>query len=220
MAVAYIKHALIGLCNGQEIVNILWYYVPAVDLPIPDLAVAFAEAWSGTFAANFVLCLPTSYTLVQSETSVYNVTWEAQLSAAHVLSINEQGQTGGSLMGQSPYAVFNFQLDYTYADVPPSHSPVKRSYIAYGPLQEGAVTDGHAFVPTYYAAGYLDNVKGSITTGMTIPGNEADAVPIRVGSPNFTAPGGPDPNGYRSWAKIIGCTVRNITSDRASRIPS
>lgn len=220
MSVAYLQHILSGRCSNQAVVNILWFYVSVVDVTPTELATLLATAWEGAFAPNFISGLPVQYVLEQTETQVFDVTWQPQLSTAHIHPVGLAGDIGGSLMGQSPYAVLNFHLDYSYSDVPPGHGPVKRSYIAYGPLTETLVNDAHVFTPSVWPAGTADNIINSVTNSVTILPNSADAVPIRVGSPTLANGGGPDPNGYRSWAKVIGGSFRNISSDRASRIPT
>lgn len=220
MPVDYFRHALIGTAAGQTIVNVLWYYQPIrQNTPAVDV-IAFANEWASTLAQAFVTPMPTQYTLVRTETQMYDVEWNPTLSTPHIKPIGLSGGHINSLMGQSPYVVLNFALDYSFADVPPGHGPVRRSYLAYGPLPEQAVNDNHEFVPGFYQIGQITDLLAMLVTGVQDGLWDSEAVAIRVGTTNLANNGGPDPFHRRSWAKAIGASTRLITSDRASRIPS
>lgn len=220
MALRYAEVVLNGRCENQDIVNILWYYMPlATGTPL-QCASDLMTAWAGQAMARFVAAECTLYTLEFVDISLYNVEWEPELAAPHRTAIGLAGDKGGTLMGQSTYAPINFTLDYSFADVPPGHGPVKRTYIAFGPLTEGAVDNQHRVVLSDWAPAVVDDLMAALANVLVVGGLGYDAHPIRAGSTNFEDNGGPDPFARRSWAKISSAAFRSISSDRASRIPT
>lgn len=216
--VKYFQHVLIGQVENQPIVNTLWYYCPtAIDDPYAAVE-AFASQWSSLYKEAWTDPLPSAYQFLRTETSVYNASWQSLLSAPHVMAQLAMGTMIANLMGQSPYVVIDFILDYTYGETAPGHPPVRRSYLAYGPINDAAVANDHTFQPNIFAPGLLSGLLDVMFNEFTIGVPEMTFTPIRVGAPRFIG-GLPDPDGYRSWAKVVNANFRSVTSNRRSRTP-
>lgn len=220
MATYYSEVTVIGSCQGEEIVNVLWYYLPTATGTPLDVAGHMGVAWSGQVMARFAAAASLLYTLDAFDVSIYDVEWVPQLAAPQRFTAGLAGSVGGSLMGQSPVAVINFALDYSYANVAPGHGPVKRSYIAYGPLVETAVNNDHRINVGGWGNAAVSDLLACLQEELVLGPLGYQGVPIRAGSTKFINNGGEDPFHRRSWAKIAGASLRPVSSNRDSRTPT
>lgn len=177
MADGYAKLVLRGTASGQEIRNILYYGTEDGDVMpwSPALAGQIAAVWAEDIEAEWVLQLPTTYTLED----IY-VEWVDQHGAVVsdypvVLPINTPGGEAAVMDGPYQCAIIAFRNAASQATSPAARN-LKRSYIAYGPLVSTFIeNDGSVNTGTLA----LDTLLGLLDSPIVVGFD--NLVPMRVG---------------------------------------
>lgn len=200
----FVKTVVQGECQGQEIVNVLYYtFDPLLPVgfdpgDLDELAMAVRTAWEQTMKQT----LAGGYRLVQVST----------------VQINEENATTGSYTAVAPgaagpngasdsdsvalYAPWKFLLSPIAG--PPATRVPKRSYLAVGPLNSARVASDGKYLPDGNDPTYITAV---LTQGHFINGEEF--YPVRVGSQGQ--------NGQFGVGRVIGVRAPVHARFRRSR---
>lgn len=137
-----------GSCQGQNIVNILYYGQDDGSGFLEydeDVAQDILDSAGETFAEDFCAALPTSYTLDRLRVTSVNERGVSNSPYDLTSLIAEPGIQGGALSG-----VFNVAiLPFTTSKAIDADRNLKRSYLAYGPVAEPFIDAAQALDPTF-----------------------------------------------------------------------
>lgn len=180
---AVVKMRLNGAAGGQEIDNLLYYTGEGgifID-PDPTELVELGEEWLTVNALNWANGLPSIYNLngltlsVLDERGLTISPFEVQVPA------DVPGAQSSNVDTVALCAILRF---YTIPNPVEGGRPMKRSYLAYGPLSsEFVLADG---LITEAGIVQLDNVLGAVTAVINTTAQEYH--PARVGRTTAPAP--------------------------------
>lgn len=203
----YAKVALIGQCQGQEVVNILYFTEesgdPAIAADPAERAILGAEVMT-TLLPLFAEQLSNFYTTTEiqvscvNEANVYDpYTYTVYVPAAQV------GVATGAISGAGECGIVGFQCSYPFAGAPVGLRVPKKSYLAYGPMVNDDIDNDGAVLWSF-------DGKANIAAALTDPLNAGGTIwlPIRIG---VDGPNGP------AIGKVDGVIFRPYKSSRESR---
>lgn len=207
MPAGYIRLDVRGSHFSQQIQNTFYYAAGSggnafLAFP-PELALDCAQAWVTDLEAAWVLNLPTEYnldTVVASFVDVHGVT--DPTSYSQEVAAGSPGQSGSPTTGSADCAIIAFPTSIAVG----AALPLKRSYIAYGPVPTGFYLESGALSGA--AITLLQALGAALAT--PVEGAEQLYYPVRVGR---TAPTAPIRAGV-----VIGSFVRTNKRFRASRL--
>lgn len=200
----YYKVALRGVCQGQNVVNILYYGDSGADgfaAWDANIAADIGDTASESLVVDYVSMLPTSYTLTDIAVSGINERGTVVSGYDVIEPVGALGIQGGGIMGAVSCAIVPFQTSVAGG----AALNLKRSYIAYGPLTDILINDDQS-VTAALAAGIADLL---ILLATPLAGGLDDYMPVRVGRTVSPAP--------IRVGKVVGISLRPYASFRTSR---
>jgi hypothetical protein len=141
----YIKLALVGTAQGQEIVNIFYYAetngdtTKALD---PDIRLELAQYFDGTTLPSFVQQISNFYAATELQVSAVNELNQATSNYTVFFPSSESGAVSGDVDGVGQVGIIGFQVSYPFVGAAVGQRVPKKSYIAYGPLVSADVGNG------------------------------------------------------------------------------
>lgn len=177
------KIAIKGVASGQNIVNLLYYGDDTGQgfLTYPAAEIAdIADAINETLTEDWVAALPDEYTLV--EYAISTVTERGTTNSPYdvIVPVNEPGIQGGTQAGAMLCAIVPFQTDVA----PDGNLNMKRSYIAFGPVNDTFVDDDQSLTSAFAAL----MAPILIDIGTTLNGAVGEYRPVRIGRTVNPAP--------------------------------
>lgn len=209
MANGFVQVTVKGSYAGQEVLNTIWYhgdnFLADPSEGIPVLAGRLeANVWDAWCAMQL-----TGYLLVGFETQLYSAGWAPLLITPILSAVDRPGLKAGAPGGPGPCAIINFQPSAVGGDVAAGHGPVRRSYIAWGPLHEDAVDAAGLFSTTTYGGTAGADLLNALVVGLGDVDGMGNLTAIRVGAA--------DGLGVRSWIVAASAAYRSRASFRRSR---
>lgn len=176
----YIKLAVVGQMQDQEIVNI-FYFAEAAGFGNaaldPAIRQAFALAYEGSHLPGFVGQLSDLYTATELQVSAVNELNVPTSSYTIFQSVSEIGAVAGATDSPGMVGIIGFQVSYPFVGAAVGQRVPKKSYIAYGPLVSDDIGSGGlvAWDPAAEPA-----LTASLVDNVTLIGT--DWHPIRIGT--------------------------------------
>ncbi len=198
-----------GLCNGQNITNILYFRMVSEDGDPTALAVDFAGGLQADFVPVWLATMSVHYSLVSLDIQLYDAQWNKLLFLPYPSIVGANGTVAGDLAGPAQVAIIKFSLDPTSALVPSDTAKPKRSYLAFGPIGEDNILDNGAFQGNTYTGGSLAALLFFLSEDHDFGGDIGVAHPERVGSPSSI--------GQRASMLVTTASFRGKASFRRSR---
>jgi hypothetical protein len=190
---------------GQVIANILYYVNLAAPSAAwtPEIAQGLADAGAAHVSGNLMSEMPVGVTGELVEVRALDE-FRSVLSTFTVqANITTDGGQPGTLGGAANCGIVNFRM--LPSGVPGITRVPRRSYIAFGPLQEESVSPTQQWLLDVLLEGFIESY---LTNSYTVLGDLYTA--CRLGVP--TTLGGP------SLGIVNGITFSNFTSFRRSRL--
>lgn len=201
----YPKVAIKGVASGQNIVNLLYFGDDAGDsfLSYPAAQIAdIGDALNESLTEDWLGALPDEYTLTEYAISTVDDRGVTNSPYDVIIPVNESGIQGGTQAGAMLCAIVPFQTDVA----PNAALNMKRSYIAFGPVNDTFVDDDQSLTAAF--AALLAPIL--ITLGSTLVGAVGEYVPVRVGRTVSPAP--------VRVGKVSAISLRPYASVRRSRM--
>ena len=150
-----------------------------------------------------------SYILNRIDVMYFSAAWAPLLITPQAVAVERVGTLNQGSSGPATCAIINFLPKPIGGDVPAGHKPVRRSYLAWGPVGEGAVDNNGTFDTAAYGAGVAAGLLTALATDLGDVDGLGTVVPIRVGAA--------DGFGIRSYMLIASAAFRSRISFRRSR---
>lgn len=203
----YYRLAIEGEYQAQAITNVL-FYGSIGGAPFSSWTSAMAldliDVWGETFLPEYVNPLPTAYNLNNLSVSYVDARGVTDPTTFQVnVGQNVPGTQAVSTDTQALVAVIAFNTDVAVG----ATLPMKRSYIAYGPLQNAYVGDNAKIQPTGLTA--INPIADLLNELMV--GSVGSFYPVRVGRTVAPAP--------IRVGRVLSAFVRPTASFRRSRLP-
>lgn len=209
MAQGFAQAVLLGSYGDQEVQNTLWYRyendVPGGEETIPN----FVAQLESVVLAKWAAMSLDAYLISGCAVQLFSAAWEPRLITPLSVSLEVNGELDASSPGVGACAIINFHPAVTGGGVPAGHVPVRRSYLALGPIAESAISDVGGFDPTVYGATAGSELLTALASSLGSLDIWGETTPIRVGAA--------DGLGVRSYIAVASASFRGRASFRRSR---
>lgn len=203
----YPKVTIKGVAGGQNIINILYfgddagdYFLTYPSAEIVDIGTTLDEA----LTEDWLGALPDEYSLVEYAISTVDERGVTNSPNDVIFPVNQAGVQGGTQAGVMLCAIVPFQTNVA----PNGALNLKRSYIAYGPVNDTFVDDDQSLTASFAAL----MAPILITLGSTLVGSVGEYVPVRIGRTVNPAP--------TRVGVVSAISLRPYASVRRSRMKS
>lgn len=211
MGRCFFEVTLRGKAGIEAIDNVFWYsaLIPAVSDPTNTDVISAAREIGMQLAPVWAGQLPTDYQVVDAYCRPYKDDGTPGTAIPQSWPLGNVGSVATPRDGNTLVAIFKPALD-TIQPLVTGHSPLKRSYFAYGPLCNSQVdNDGAIASAAFVGLNGVASIAAQTLTLLTIP----FYFPIKVSK---TASGALTPN-ITAYRGIVTCLTNPRSSVRVSR---
>jgi len=207
-----VQMKIIAAVGLESVVNTLFFRYSGIAADHTAVVEAINDHWDTEIEDTWLAYLPLSYGLLRLEFMVWGLGWEQYTFTPITYTKTGVGAgTSNLLMGTAPAATIAFSISPTSMLVPDGHNILRRSYIAYGPMQEGFVDNDNQLNTTNWPlasrVALCDALLGAVAVSL------AECVPVRWGAEVAG-------DGKHTVANIAAAQVRPTVTFRRSRLNS
>lgn len=208
-AVIHCKMKVIATSQSDAVTNSLYWEYIGAPYDVSDAIDALAYEFTVNVAPNLASYLSNQCTITGAEIMVYDADWNPLITTPYIVVVSETGTQTYAMDGAGRCAIIAFTLGATNQIIPNGHNPMKRSYIAFGPLGAEQVDAAGLLNATELGSGPKGAIIAAITGNVEM-GTDA-AIPVRWGSEVAN-------DGAHTIAYITDAQFRPYASFRRSRM--